>query len=96
MKGRVIAWEKSIVIKGPLFVVSEAGRQRVIREGRKNVHAGIRGLWVGTSPFPLENIGGRRITYNPYRFKTSMECDILKSVLDATLASCEASGVWIL
>ena len=96
MKGKVVAWEDTIVIKEPKFIVSEAGRQRVIREKRKNVHAGIRGLWMGRCPFPLKNIGGHRITYNPYRFSSFVECDSLKPVHDATLASCEPLGVWVL
>ena len=84
------------MIKEPEFIVSDAGRQRVIREKRKNVHAGIRGLWVGTSPFPLETINGKRITYNPYRFNTFVKCGNLKPVLRAAIASCEPNGVWII
>jgi len=42
--GRVIAHMRTFHIYGPLaFRVSEAGRQRVLRTGRKSVHAGIVG-----------------------------------------------------
>ena len=42
-KGRVIAHALDVVIDRPDFRVSEAGRQRVLSSGRKNVHAGIVG-----------------------------------------------------
>lgn len=42
-KGRVIAHCTAAFITGVEFKVSKAGRQRVLREGRGNVHAFIRG-----------------------------------------------------
>lgn len=42
-RGRVVAHASAVAILGCAFRVSEAGRQRVIREQRKNVHAGIVG-----------------------------------------------------
>lgn len=56
------------------FVVSEPGRQRVLREKRKNVHAYVRGnayLANGMATcnfdelFPLDRIV--QVSYNPYR-----------------------------
>lgn len=45
-KGKVIAHVHSAQLAGVEFKVSEAGRQRVITEQKKNVHAGIIGeLW---------------------------------------------------
>lgn len=44
-KGKVIAHVEAIEILGAELKVSEAGRQRVLREKRKNVHAGVAG-WV--------------------------------------------------
>lgn len=40
---RVIAHARRFIIKDAVFKVSEAGRQRVLRERCKNVHAGIVG-----------------------------------------------------
>lgn len=42
-KGRVIAHADKVLLRDATFKVSEAGRQRVIREKRKNVHAGVVG-----------------------------------------------------
>lgn len=41
--GRVVAHAASVKLTGCTFRVSEAGRQRVLAEKRKNVHAGIVG-----------------------------------------------------
>lgn len=75
---RVIAHQNSIFMRNCRFVVSEAGRQRVLRERRKNVHAVVRGEWV--EEFSWGGFGSRKIfpadlsldkwrfvTYNPYR-----------------------------
>ena len=48
------------------FKVSEAGRQRVLREGRKNVHAYIIGDLVDGRPLTE----GETVTYNPYKFSS--------------------------
>ena len=42
-KGRVIGYADAVVLSNAHTVVSEAGRQRVLRERRKNVHAYIEG-----------------------------------------------------
>lgn len=42
-KGKVIYHAEQVRVSNPVGKVSEAGRQRVLREKRKNVHAGIVG-----------------------------------------------------
>lgn len=68
--GKVVAHCAEVTVYNAKAKVSEAGRQRVLREKRKNVHAGIVGdvhldchqviLW----PY---SVWSRRITYNPYK-----------------------------
>jgi hypothetical protein len=65
-KGRVIAHRTELNLGDVKFKVSEAGRQRVLREQRKNVHAGVAGEWYGTDPQPIVN--GVAVTYNPYKY----------------------------
>lgn len=58
-KGRVIAHASKVIIRDAEFSVSEAGRQRVLKNKCKNVHAGI----VGT----LESYHGDAVAkYDPY------------------------------
>jgi len=75
MKGRVIAHRQQVLLNDATFKVSEAGRQRVIRERRKNVHAGVSGTWFDDDDVQhagnvFVNINGSAIMYNPYRYST--------------------------
>ena len=73
-KGRVVSHSDKVLIYGGTFKVSEAGRQRVLRERKKNVHAGVVGEWVGSldDELTIERIvyNGTPITYNPYKYDT--------------------------
>lgn len=62
MKGRVVAHAAAVELADCDFKVSEAGRQRVIREQRKNVHAGVVGDLLTFQPaFPEVPDSLRRI-----------------------------------
>jgi len=67
-KGRVIAHRSELNLGQATFKVSEAGRQRVLREKKKNVHAGVVGEWYGTEPQAMED--GIAVTYNPYKYSS--------------------------
>lgn len=66
-KGRVIMHSDTIHLENVQFKVSEAGRQRVLREKRKNVHAYVVGELVSTE---AKAVCGELITYNPYLYTT--------------------------
>jgi len=60
------------------FVVQPAGRAKVLREKRKNVHAFVRGyLWDGNLPTDLPEIENNNIwdniSYNPYKADTFVD-----------------------
>ncbi|MEC7657591.1 MAG: hypothetical protein VX416_14705, partial [Pseudomonadota bacterium] len=61
-KGRVIAHSSMVEMSDCSFKVSEAGRQRVLAEKRKNVHAGIVGIvrTIGENMDPLSRTAMRR------------------------------------
>ena len=69
-KGRVIEHTDTVVIKNPRFVVNESGRNRVLREKKKNVHAFVRGEYY-TKEDKLNVLDGKKywkgIYYNPYK-----------------------------
>lgn len=66
-KGKVVEHANSILLKNVRFSVSEAGRQRVLREKRKNVHAFAKGELVAINEkCPSDLI--LEISYNPYKF----------------------------
>lgn len=62
------------------FKVSRKGRERVLRERRKNVHAYIQGRYTAqTEPIT----GKKQATYNPYNYNCFVD---IKSVEDLTAA----------
>lgn len=69
-KGRVVAHESTITLRNVHFKVSEAGRQRVLREKRKNVHAGVVGEWSGAVDAVIRNTSNVAVTYNPYKYSS--------------------------
>lgn len=73
-KGLVIGHSQNIGMKDVKFIVSEAGRQRVLREKRKNVHATIRGVVWDLNVCDLDPTG-IQITYNPYKYDSFVTMD---------------------
>jgi len=71
-KGKVIGHRDFVVLVDATPKVSEAGRQRVLKEKRKNVHAGVVGYWQEdqTASMYLNNLSldPSDITYNPYKY----------------------------
>ena len=66
--GLVIAIVAEVILEDASLKVSDAGRLRVLRDKRKNVHAWADGLWAPKGPpgrAPWE-----RIRYNPYVFSS--------------------------
>ena len=63
--GRVIGHSLQLTLRDCKMVVGEKSRQRVIRDKRKNVHAGIRGIMHDHRPSDYRT--WRKITYNPYK-----------------------------
>jgi 5-formaminoimidazole-4-carboxamide-1-beta-D-ribofuranosyl 5'-monophosphate synthetase len=87
-KGKVIGHSPVVLLDDVTFKVSEAGRQRVIRERKKNVHAGVMGhlnaqgirLVIATRDLTT------KVTYNPYKYQTFVEVETSEPVLTANNA----------
>lgn len=90
-RGRVIAHCDEIWLANAQTKVSEAGRQRVLRERRKNVHAGIVGEWCEAH----ENFVGRSITYDPYRFSSFVFRDTETPCPAACVVKMQHGKVWV-
>ena len=69
--GKVINHVDSILLKDCTFVVNPAGRKRVLKEKRKNVHAYVRGKIAHRIKFS----DYRMITYNPYKYDSFVYVD---------------------
>ncbi len=64
--GRVIGHVESIRLADVQFHVRQSGRERVLREKKKNVHAYVRGLIQGWDEAEDLFDLGEKISYNPY------------------------------
>lgn len=88
-RGRVLGHARRVCLRDAEFTVSEAGRQRVIREQCKNVHAGIVGTWEPDSRVhPATNV----VRYNPYRAATFTVGYTNVSVHHAPMVELDADG----
>lgn len=86
-KGIVVHHSDYVKILNPKFVVSEAGRQRVLREKRKNVHAFVRGELASLVNDPKDSTEDfQAITYNPYKYTTFVKKNNEASVKTADAA----------
>ena len=88
----------------PEFVVQPAGREKVLREGKKNVHAFVRGellgMWDEQSPAPESyqpiGIGWREVKYNPYKYQSFVWADTEVPVARAQRAVLFGKHIWAL
>ena len=91
-EGKVIAHLSSMVLRNPIFKVSEAGRKRVLKTKRKNVHAFIIGdIETYFEPIgPTESVG-----YNPYVYPNFIRYKDLSPVHSAQIAWLKDKSVCI-
>jgi len=79
-KGVVILHSPCLLISDAEFFVNESGRQRVLRDKKKNVHAGVRGSLV-VNPFETEKMlikikeNGVKAYYNPYKLDSFVDVE---------------------
>ena len=91
--GLVVKHVNWALLENAKFVVSQAGRNRVLKEKQKNVHAVVRGNLVDCklekAPWPwrvlLESTPLKRVSYHPYRKSTFFWADTEKSVKSSSL-----------
>ena len=89
-RGLVIDHVRSILLKNAEFVVQPAGRKRVLKEKRKNVHAYVRGERVAVASFDSKS---ERITYNPYKNKSFVSVETGKPVYKKDIVSIDGQAI---
>ena len=83
-KGRVIAHASLVLLENCIFKVSQKGRERVLTEKRKNVHAGVVGQLIYSTPEKIDQtLVGKLATYNPYKYETFVDAETKAPVLEA-------------
>lgn len=71
----VAAHREELYLRSVTFKVSDAGRERVREERRKNVHAMIEGV-VAETPAMWPRDAVARISYNPYKDDSFVRVDV--------------------
>lgn len=64
---RVVVHTKYVTLKDVDYVVNERGRQRVLQEKKKNVHAWVRGFLCSPDDIRDDSYVDS-VTYNPYKY----------------------------
>lgn len=88
-----VAW---VELAHPTFRVSEKGRQRVLRDNVRNVHAWVVGDQTGSGtgrPLP-EPTGMRRAVYDPWKGDSFVDAETLEPVRFATRALLNGKAVY--
>ena len=65
--GLVVAHVDSIFLSSAIFKVNQSGRNRVIKEQKKNVHAFVIG-YVKSVNVGIDLGASRAVSYNPYKY----------------------------
>ena len=86
-KGKVIEHAQEVTLTDARFHVQQAGRERVLKQKRKNVHAYVSGklkesFWFTQSP-SYTWIAKQRVAYNPYKYKNFVNEETLEPVASA-------------
>lgn len=90
--GLVVDRATTVHISGAQLRVSKKGRDRVLKEKRKNVHAGIVGVRIKKSP---PNLKWVRVTYNPYKTDSFVICGDDIPVLNAKYVKLTKKGCFM-
>ena len=90
--GHVMFHLPQVALQNCVFKVSEKGRQRVLEEKQKNVHAGIVG--VMTEADLKDPAEWTKICYDPYKYSNFVRCDNLEPVYKAQTVVINQDGVW--
>ena len=93
--GKVIGHYHNVNLADAEFRVGQAGRAKVLREKKKNVHAGVAGEMVNdyhrdeNGNYTLDTT---KVTYNPYKYDSFVACDTERRVKSAKFVTIQLQG----
>ena len=91
--GKIVDHTNQVLLRDCRYLVGQAGRKKVLKEKRKNVHAGVSGYLVDHVPTVPE--GSSELTYNPYKYETFVsKDDPCKPVEHSDYAFLECGNGW--
>jgi hypothetical protein len=87
---KVVSHQQTLVLKKVTFKVSEKGRQRVLKEKQKNVHAYVCGSWMQQEYLNSQLM--IQIKYDPYKQDTFFRVDDNSPIKKADLVIFKEHG----
>ena len=81
----------SILVEDAQFVVQPAGRAKVLKEQRKNVHSFVRGTRVNNRRIKV----GQQLNYNPYKMGAFYYKVNGRAIYEAELVVLADNQVWL-
>ena len=85
--GRVIAHADYVKLTNVEFRVRQGGREKVLKDKRKNVHSFVIGTLMDYCKFPCENLpsepNSNIVTYNPYKYNSYVVKDTEEPIYSA-------------
>lgn len=92
---KVVGYTDRIVLRNVRFVVSRAGRERVLRERVKNIHAYVQGQFnQKLQSYCFPDSYRREAYYNPYIVSTFVDKGNMKPIEAIPLVVCEFGKVY--
>lgn len=87
LQGKVVKYADYVKLSDVEFRVRSGGKERVIKEKKKNVHAFVIGNLLDFCDYPCENIpeetNDNIITYNPYKYDSFVRKDNEEPIFNA-------------
>ena len=85
--GRVIAHADFVKLTDVEFRVRQGGREKVLKDKRKNVHSFVIGTLMDYCKFPCDNLpsepNSNIVTYNPYKYNSYVVKDTEEPIYNA-------------
>lgn len=96
----------TLLLNNVRFAVQPAGRAKVLREKKKNVHAFVRGEIAfvrptlqddcgDLSPENMDRQGYRRVTYNPYKYESFVDALTGTPIYEAKQVCLIGREMWV-
>jgi len=95
--GVVVASARQVRLGDVEFRVRESGRDRMLKQQKKNLHAYAIGRLLDfvhpSQDDDLESVEGRSVFYNPYRFAYFADCETEAPVTGADIVQLDEHGI---
>ncbi|MFD1136561.1 hypothetical protein [Paenibacillus urinalis] len=91
---RVIDYRACIVLCNVNFIVHQKGRERVLKERKKNLHAFISGYYYADLQSEIKEVPKHKAYYNPYKTKSFVNKETMEVLRTAKRVYCAGKNIY--